>query len=97
MSQTIHVVFPCQEGKGPQLIEMLSEALVDTRAFEGCESIEVYRDDSNPDQVVLGEKFAEKANHQAYLKLRMDTGLPELLAPVLAGNLEVTYLDSHDV
>ena len=37
MSQIIHVVFPCQEGKGPELIEILSEALADTRAFEGCE------------------------------------------------------------
>jgi quinol monooxygenase YgiN len=97
MSQIIHVVFPCQEGKGPELIAIFSEALADTRAFEGCESIEVYSDDSNPDTVVLWEKFAVKANHQAYLKWRMDTGLPELLAPVLAGNLQVTYLDSHDI
>ena len=56
----------------------------------------VYSDDRNPDTVVLWEKFAVKENHQAYLQWRMDTGLPELLAPVLAGNLEVTYLDSHD-
>ena len=96
MSQTIHVVFPCQEGKGPELIEILREALADTRAFEGCESVEVYSDDRNPDTVVLWEKFAVKENHQAYLQWRMDTGLPELLAPVLAGNPEVTYLDSHD-
>ncbi|MCH2628578.1 MAG: antibiotic biosynthesis monooxygenase family protein [Actinomycetota bacterium] len=96
MSQTVHVVFPCQEGKGPELIEILREALPDTRAYEGCESIEVYSDDSNPDTVVLWEKFALKENHQSYLQWRMDTGLPELLAPVLAGNLQVTYLDSHD-
>ena len=96
MSQTVHVVFPCQEGKGPELIEILREALPDTRAYEGCESIEVYSDDSNPDTVVLWEKFALKENHQSYLQWRMDTGLPELLAPVMAGNLQVTYLDSHD-
>ena len=95
MSQTIHVVFPCQEGKGPELIEILRGALADTRAFEGCESVEVYSADNHPAPVVLWEKFAVKENHQAYLKWRMDTGLPELLAPVLAGNLQVTYLDSH--
>ena len=81
MSQTIHVVFPCQEGKGPELIEILRGALADTRAFEGCESVEVYSDDNNPDTVVLWEKFAVKENHQAYLKWRMTLVFPSYLPP----------------
>ncbi|MBC8365285.1 MAG: antibiotic biosynthesis monooxygenase [Actinobacteria bacterium] len=95
MSHTIHVVFPCQEGKGADLLAILNEALVDTRAFEGCESIEAYTDSDNPDQVVLWEKFATRANHEAYLAWRIETGMLEMLGPILASDLQVTYLDDH--
>ena len=95
MSHTIHAAFPCQEGKGATLLGILTEALVDTRAFEGCESIEVYTDSDNPDTVVLWEKFATRANHEAYLAWRIETGMLEMLGPILASDLEVTYYDDH--
>ena len=62
MSQTVQAVFPCKEGQGAGLVAMLKEALVDTRAFEGCESVEVYTDADAPDRVILWEKFAKRAN-----------------------------------
>ncbi|MAG51170.1 MAG: antibiotic biosynthesis monooxygenase [Acidimicrobiales bacterium] len=95
MSQTIHVVFPCQEGKGAELLGILTEALVDTRAFEGCESIEAYSNSDHPDTVVLWEKFATRANHEAYLAWRIENGMLEMLGPILASDLEVTYYDDH--
>ena len=55
MSQTTHVVFACQAGKGADLLATLGsdQGLVATRAFEGCESVEVYTDADNPDTIVL--------------------------------------------
>ncbi|SVC47260.1 uncharacterized protein METZ01_LOCUS300114, partial [marine metagenome] len=46
MSQTVHALFPCQAGKGAELLAILGsdQGLVATRAFEGCESIETYTD-----------------------------------------------------
>jgi len=95
LSQTVHVLFPCNEGMGAGLVEALKSALVDTRAFDGCESIEVYVDLDQPDKVVLWEKFASRAHHEAYLAWRVETGLLEMLAPILAEDPEFTYLEDQ--
>ena len=95
MSQTIHVEFPCKEGLGAGFVENLKSALVDTRAFDGCESIEVYVDADAPDKVILWEKFATRAHHEAYLAGRVEPGLLDMLAPILAEDLTITYLDDQ--
>ena len=95
MSQKVHVLFPCQDGKGPELLELLKHVLVETRAFQGCESVEVFSNADDPDAVFLWETFAERSDHEAYLAWRMETGLPEMLGPYLAGGLVVTYLTAH--
>ena len=97
MSQTVHALFPCQAGKGIELLAILrsEQGLTATRAFEGCESIEAYTDADNPDNIVLWEKFATRADHEAYLAWRIETGLLDALASILASDLEVTYLDIH--
>ena len=95
MSQTVHALFPCNEGLGAGLVETLKSALVDTRAFDGCESIEVYVDADKPDTVILWEKFATRAHHEAYLAWRVETGLLDMLAPILAEDLTITYLDDQ--
>lgn len=97
MSQTTHVVFACQAGKGADLLAILGsdQGLVATRAFEGCESVEVYTDADNPDTIVLWEKFATRADHEAYLGWRIETGMIDMLGSILASDLQVTYLDNH--
>ena len=97
MSQTVHALFPCQAGKGVELLAILrsEQGLTATRAFEGCESIEAYTDVDNPDNIVLWEKFATRAAHEAYLAWRIETGLLDALASILASDPEFTYLDIH--
>ena len=97
MSQTVHAAFACQAGKGAGLLAILGsdQGLVATRAFEGCESVEVYTDADNPDTIVLWEKFATRADHEAYLGWRVETGMIDMLGSILASDLQVTYLDNH--
>ena len=97
MSQTVHALFPCQAGKGVELLAILrsEQGLTATRVFEGCESIEAYTDTDNPDNIVLWEKFATRADHETYLAWRVETGLLDALASILASDPEFTYLDIH--
>ena len=44
MKNLVIVVFPAKEDKFEELKNTLKEALVDTRAFEGCISIDTYED-----------------------------------------------------
>ena len=42
MSHHVVVKFPCKEGKGEEFLSVLKGALVDTRAFEGVQLVDVY-------------------------------------------------------
>jgi quinol monooxygenase YgiN len=84
MSHTVLVEVPCAEGKAAALLEVLLPALADTRAFAGCELVEAYVDADNPDLVVLWEKWATRANQEAYLGWRAETGV-DLIGPFKAG------------
>ncbi len=84
MSHTVIVEFPCQEGKGAEFLPVLLGALADTRAYEGCESVETYTDADNPDQVILWEKWAQRANQESYIGWRMETGLLDAIGPFLS-------------
>ncbi len=96
MSHTVLVEFPCAPGKGAEFVEILLSALADTRAFEGCERVETYLDQDNPDLVILWEKWAARENHETYLAWRVETGLLDLIGPFMAGELRVVHLSAAD-
>jgi quinol monooxygenase YgiN len=81
MPQMIQVGFPCQEGKAPELLELLKGALVETRAIAGCETVEVFSNVDDPDSLILWDAFVQRSTREAYLAWRMETGLPEMLGP----------------
>lgn len=96
MSHTVIVEFPCNPGKGAEFLQFLDQALVDTRAFEGCELVEVYTDQDNPDLILLWEKWAAKSNQEAYLAWRMETGLGDALGPYMdPTGLRILQLQPH--
>ena len=74
MSHTVLVELNCVAGAGPEYLETILPMLEDTRAFEGCESVEVYTQEDNPDVVFLWEKWAARERQEAYLAWRIETG-----------------------
>ena len=84
MSHSAFAEFPCNPGRGPAfLADAMMPALEDTRAFDGCESIEVYVDEDDPDLVILWEKWASRPQYEAYISWRMATGFVEMVAPYM--------------
>jgi len=96
MSHTTLVEVPCAAGKGAEFLKILLPALVDTRAFNGCELIEIYVDQDNPDLVMIWEKWAKKENHEAYQAWREETGFADLVGPFLAGEPRVVHLSAAE-
>ena len=88
--------FPCAPGKGAEFLEILLPALADTRAYEGCELVETYVDQDNPDLVMLWEKWAARENHEAYLAWRVETGMIDLIGPLMAGEPRFVHLSAAD-
>ncbi len=94
---TLILTFPCKPGAGAGLLEELKTALIDTRAFKGCISVTTYTSASNPDDIILIEEWDQKSSQVAYMQWRAETGIRELLAPILAGPLKEEWLLKHDI
>lgn len=65
-------------------LALLRRILVDTRAFDGCESVTVVQDAADPAHILAVETWASLEHDAAYRRWRAGDGaitdLPELLA-----------------
>ena len=61
------------------------EALPDTRAFDGCISVETYAEQDGS-SILLVEEWESKAHQEAYLEWRVSTGLIDALAPFVSAD-----------
>jgi len=84
MKNLVIVSFPAKTETLDQVKELLKAALPDTRSFAGCISVSTYIEESS-NTVHLIEDW-ETLDHQIeYLSWRIETGLLELLEPLLEG------------
>ena len=90
--------FVFNAGKINEFMDILHspDGLAVTRAYKGCQLIEasISEDGST---LYLYERWDSKADHQDYLKYRTDTGLLDVLGPMLAEPLDLTYSDYVEV
>ncbi len=77
-------------------VAMMTEAAVDTRAWDGCQLFDIYVDDDKPGRVLFYEIWDSKEQQAAHAKWRQDTGFNATLGPFLAGGVEVAYLTKVD-
>ena len=76
-----------------EALAVLDEALVATRAFEGCLGVEVLVQADDPAHVVVVERWASMEADTAYRAWR-DTQGPSTLAPYVVG-ISVTHFAPH--
>ena len=84
MKNLVIVSFPAKEGMLDDLKETLKVALIDTRSFEGCISVDTYIEDST-NTVYLIEDWESLDDQSRYLNWRVETGLLDVLDPLLDG------------
>ena len=92
MENLVIVSFPAKAETLNSLKEALKSALPDTRAFDGCISVDTYIEQST-NTIHLIEDWKTLAHQQKYLEWRVKTGLLDMLDPLLDGgaaNLKVT-------
>ena len=84
MKNLVIVSFPAKPETLNTLKESMRRALPDTRNFEGCLSVNTFIEEST-NTIHLIEDW-ESLEHQAkYLNWRIETGLLEVLEPLLEG------------
>ena len=63
------------------------------RGWEGCESIECYEKQDNPNAVIIWQKWASKENHESYVKFRHDDGSFDFLGELIAAPPDIASLN----
>lgn len=87
MTQTVFLEVRLRDDVAQDTIESaIRETLAQTAAFAGNESLEVLVDDADPLRLVVLERWATAADHDAYVAWRATPeGAATALAAVLAG------------
>ena len=63
------------------------------RGWEGCESIECYEKQDNPNAVIIWQKWASKENQESYVKFRHDDGSFDFLRELIAVPPDIASLN----
>lgn len=95
---SIHVVLELTavDGKADELLAVFRKILPDTRARQGCEFVTVHRDQENPNQIVLIERWATRADDDAYRAWRAGDGKVTEMAGLVAAAPVIRYFDDVD-
>lgn len=84
--------FKTKQGMANDMAAIFKEALVETRAFEGCNAIDVYFEEKTS-TFTLVEDWKSLEHYEKYLQWRIDGGIADLLDPVLEGGWQ-SVIDS---
>ena len=84
MKNLVIVSFPAKTETLNDLKEALKSALPDTRSFDGCISVKTFIEEST-NTIHLIEDWETLEHQQKYLAWRIETGLLDLLEPLLDG------------
>ena len=97
MAITVTLAFSVIPERAEEFKSLLKEMLPDTRAYDGCESVEVYQDQDHPGLIYLVEDWEFKEHQQRYQAWRDETGIGETVGPFLAGEPKFNYFDKQDI
>jgi heme-degrading monooxygenase HmoA len=85
--------FSTNPGQARELVQALRQVLPDTLAHGGCEEIRIWCDQDDPDSVISLTRWATRADYEAYLAWRGQTGDTAMFREMLVKPMEVRYYD----
>ena len=96
MSILVLLELEAVEGAADAMIELLRRHLVDTRARPGCESVTVHQDQDRLTSILLVERWASRADDDAYRAWRAGEGAIADMGPLVAAAPRIRYFDDVD-
>jgi len=96
MSILVLLELEAVDGKVDAAIDVLRRHLGDTRARLGCESVTVHQDHDHPNSILLVERWATRADDDAYRAWRAGDGAIAEMGPLVASARKIRYFDDVD-
>lgn len=94
MSVTVLLEITVPPEKSGAVETMLADMLADTRAFEGCLGIEAIRNQQDPGNFFLIERWESRAHHERYNTWRAETGASTSAAAELSATYAIRWYDT---
>ena len=96
MSILVLLELEAKEGSVDAMIDVLRRNLGDTRARSGCESVTVHQDQDRLTSILLVERWASRADDDAYRAWRAGEGAIADMEPLVAAAPRIRYFDDVD-
>lgn len=75
----------------------IKEVLPDTRAYEGCQSLEVYENQEGEGSMLFYSIWDSRQHHETYLAWRQETGAFDQLMTMVAEPPTFRYFDATGI
>ena len=96
MAVSVILEVKAKPGTGDELIAFFKSILPETRAFEGCTSVETLQNSDDADNVVLVEMWEDREQYEKYLAWRRERGTTDQLMEALAEPPSIRLFDVTD-
>ena len=83
-------------GTGDELVAFFGSILAETRAYEGCTSVDTLRNRDDADNVLLVEEWESHEQYDNYLAWQRDRGTSDRLKAALAEPPVIRHYDVTD-
>ena len=97
MSVVVLLEMQVKPGAVNEVKAFLKENLPDTRAYAGCQGLDIYGNLEDSGNLVFYERWDSREHYQKYLAWRTETGAVEKLSAKLTGPPNIRYYERVDV
>ena len=96
MSVLVVLEAPVRPEEVVHMKSYLAEILPESRAYEGCQPMDVYFNTEADGNMVVLERWDSRPQHEKYLGWRTETGVMDKLGAMLAGPPSIRYFERAD-
>lgn len=96
MSLTVLVEFQAKPEATHDLKTFFKEILPDTRKYQGCQSIYLYNNQQDANQLILIEQWDSHSHYDKYLAWRKETGVLDRIGGMLDSPPSIRYFERID-
>ncbi len=96
MATRVFLEVRAKPGTGAELIAFFRSILPETRAHEGCTSVDALQNSDDADNVVLVEVWETREQYEKYLAWRREKGTSDRLMEALAEPPIIRHFDVTD-
>ena len=96
MAKRVILEVKAKPGTGDELVAFFRSILPETRAHEGCTSVDALQNSDDADNVVLVEDWETREQYEQYLAWQRERGTSDRLMEALAEPPAIRHFDVTD-